>query len=64
MPRFSGLPSQEASPASPQLSAVGLSRGRPEGEWVCVETEGTAQETALGLVETRVHDVMVNRCAG
>ena len=29
----------------------------PEGEWICLEAEGTAQETGLGLVETRVHDV-------
>jgi acyl-CoA thioesterase len=29
----------------------------PDGEWICLEAEGTAQETGLGLVETRVHDV-------
>jgi acyl-CoA thioesterase len=29
----------------------------PEGEWICLEAEGTAQETGLGLVETRIHDV-------
>jgi hypothetical protein len=29
----------------------------PEGEWICLEAEGTAQPSGLGLVETRVHDV-------
>lgn len=29
----------------------------PDGEWICLEAEGTAQPTGLGLVETRVHDV-------
>lgn len=29
----------------------------PEGEWICLEAQGAAQETGLGLVETVVHDI-------
>lgn len=29
----------------------------PEGEWICLETTGTATEHGLGLMETVVHDV-------
>ena len=29
----------------------------PEGEWICLETTGVAQEYGLGLVESVVHDI-------